>query len=141
MKNPEQKAERNTQRRTAALRRCERELAARPLEPAQPPAPDTPPEPPAPDYYPPVARPAPPPPGRGLWRRARFVYSWLKRSGPGPRATPWRPTLSGKCVLVRACDCPQGNTCRVYEPGGIAIVWPAGCDGPPAYYICRVRRR
>ncbi len=140
MKNPEQRAERNMQRRAEALQRCERTLAARPAEPPVPPAPDMAPEPPLPNY-PPYARPAPTSPGRNLWRRARFSYSWLKRSGPGPRATPWRPTLSGKCVLVRACECPQGNTCRVYDPGSIAIAWPAGCDGPPAYYVCRVRRR
>ncbi len=82
-----------------------------------------------------------PPAARELSRRARYVYSWLKRSGPGPRATPWRPTLSGKCPLVRACECPQGNTCGVYEPGSIAIHWPQGCGGPPAYVVCRVRRR
>ena len=82
-----------------------------------------------------------PPAARELPGRARYVYSWLKRSGPGPRATPWRPTLSGKCPLVRACECPQGNTCGIYEPGSIAIHWPLGCDGPPAYLVCRVRRR
>lgn len=150
MKNPQRNAERNTQRRAAALQRCERTLAARPPEPPARPEPETPPEPSGPEMtpvpapppeYPPHARPAPPPAASWLWRQARFEYSWLKRSGPGPRVTPWRPTLSGKCPLVRACECPQGNTCRVYPPGSIAVSWPLGCDGPPAYYVCRVRQR
>ncbi len=138
MRNNEQRAERNTQRRLAALQECERRLATRPPVPAAPPAPGVAPMPPDPGH--PDARPAPPA-VRYIWRQARYTYSWLKRSGPGPRTTPWRPTLSGKCVLVRACECPQGNTCRVYEPGSIAVSWPNGCDGPPAYYVCRVRRR
>ncbi len=145
MKNPPQAAEKNTRRRALALRRCERDVAmGAPAErgPAWeghfPPWPEEEPRSLPPRAYPPRGD---VPRGRGLWRRARFAYSWLKRSGPGPRTTPWRPSLSGKCVLVRACDCPQGTTCRVYEPGSIAIAWPAGCDAPPAYYVCRVRRR
>ena len=141
MNNPRQSAKNNTQRRALALRRCERGDVMRHPETRRPSWEGH--FPPWPEEEPQTYRPRreDTPRSRGLWRRARFLYSWLKRSGPGPRSTPWRPTLSGKCVLVRACDCPQGNTCRVYPPGSIAIAWPAGCDGPPAYYVCRVRRR
>ena len=140
MKNPPQAAEKNTRRRALALRRCEREVArSAPTERRPSWEDDFPPWPEEePRAYPPRRD---VPVRRWPWQDARYIYSWLKRSGPGPRRTPWRPTLSGNCVLVRACDCPQGNTCRVYPPGSIAIAWPAGCDGPPAYYVCRVRRR
>jgi len=143
MRNPRQAAERNTQRRSAALQQCNRAAINRP-------APRRADQYPPPEFgVPPVYRrtpprahdDVPPPAARALQQRAPWLYSWLKRSGPGPRATPWRPSLSGKCPLVRACDCPQGNTCRVYAPGAIAVSWPLGCDGPPAYMVCRVRRR
>ena len=139
-------AKRNTLRRAQALKRCGRKVLVERLRrewwPRWLPWPPDEVFSPGPEDLPDAREPIRPAPHeRPLWRRARFAYSWLKRSGPGPRRTPWRPTLSGKCVMVHACDCPQGNTCRVYEPGSIAIAWPAGCGGPPAYYVCRVRRR
>ena len=145
MRNSPAAARRNTLRRAQALKRCGRKVLVDRLRkewwPRWLPWPE--------DVFPPWSEDVPDayaprrerPRHRALWRRAPFLTSWLKRSGPGPRSTPWRPSLSGKCVMVRACDCPQGNTCRVYEPGSVAITWPAGCDGPPAYYVCRVRRR
>ena len=145
MKNSPQRADRNTERRAAALQQCRAGLASRRRDPGF----DMPQFPPDAAYderlrdlygrfrQPRQAR----QPRDPRWRRARFVYSWLRRAGPAPRMTPWRPTFSGKCPLVRACECPQGDTCRVYEPGSIAVYWPLGCDGPPAYVICRVRRR
>ncbi len=145
MKNTPQAAERNTARRASALRRCETELAAR-----RQPGFDMPQFPPGAafnerlrDLYDRFRRPPREArqPRDPRWRQAPFIYSWLKRAGPGPRSTPWRPSFSGKCPLVRACACPQGDTCRVYEPGSIAVYWPLGCNAPPAYVICRVRRR
>ena len=153
MNNPPEAAERNTQRRAEGLRRCR--VALQNTPPGAPyggPARDeyapegrfggegVPPYWRRGPEYPPAARPYGGA-GRGIMRNARWVYSWLKRGGPGPRASMWRPTLSGKCPLVRACACPQGDSCRMYEPGEIAIYWPLGCDGPPAYVVCRVRRR
>ncbi len=138
MKKRPEVAERNTKLRALALQRCARAQARR-----QPDVLDGPPPFPPPSS-PPDAAPWPerrPPAAGTLQRRAPFLYSWLKRSGPGPRATLWRPSLSGKCPLTRRCDCPQGNSCRVYDAGEMAIYWPLGCNGPPATVVCRVRRR
>ena len=83
------------------------------------------------------ARPVPGP------SRAPFLYQWVQISGPmpgeGPWKSGWRPSYSGKCPLVRACDC--GDTCGVYPPGSTARIWPFGCGNPPAVIQCRVRRR
>ena len=134
MRNDIRAARSNTQRRTEDLHRCA--LALRQLpQPPRAVQPADPWEPPARAYR------RATPPGRQIWGRAPFIYSWLKRSGPGPRATPWRPSISGKCPLVRACACPQGDTCRVYEPGEITVYWPLGCNAAPASVVCRVRRR
>ncbi len=130
MKKPLQAAEWKTKKRAAQLRECRSEMARRQFE-APPPV----------EQRTEIARDEPPPAARELMRRAPYAYSWLVRSGPGPRVTPWRPSVSGKCPLVRDCECPQANTCGVYEPGDIATYWPLGCEGPPALVVCRVRRR
>ncbi len=137
MRNSVKDAERNTKARLAAIEECSRRasLATRPHGRGDIGEQNVPAR---------ARREAPPPPmtSDDPRRGARHLYSWLRRGGGGgPARTPWRPTLSGKCPLVRACECPQANTCGVYPPGGIVLYWPNGCQAPPATLVCRVRRR
>ncbi len=86
------------------------------------------------------AAPLRPVPGRAS---APYLYEWAQVGGAMPAGGPWksgwRPSYSGKCPLVRACDC--GDTCGVYPPGATARIWPYGCGNSPAVIQCRVRRR
>ncbi len=71
----------------------------------------------------------------------RLVYKWVKVRGPGRRwSTRWRPTRTGKCLLVRGCECGGGSTCGVYPAGTTALYWPNGCHAAPWVIQCRVRR-
>ncbi len=86
---------------------------------------------------PPVDAYRPPRPAQG-----RYLYKWSKLRGPGPAwSTPWRPSRSGKCPLVRNCDCGGGSTCRMYSRGEAALMWPNGCYAQPIVILCNIRRR
>ena len=71
----------------------------------------------------------------------RLIYKWIKVRGPGIRwSTRWRPTRTGKCLLVRGCECGGESTCGVYPAGTTALYWPNGCRAAPWVIQCRVRR-
>jgi hypothetical protein len=74
-----------------------------------------------------------------VMRDAPFVYQWVQVRGPGRWRSGWRPSVSGKCPLVSACDCGP-ETCGVYPPGATALMWRRGCGAPPVVVQCRVRR-
>ncbi len=104
---------RQIQARRAALKRCESDLPS------------------------PVERPAR---ERGrMMGSAPFLYQWVQVRGPGRWRSGWRPSVSGKCPLVNACDCGP-ETCGVYPPGATALMWPRGCAARPVVIQCRVRR-
>ncbi len=74
--------------------------------------------------------------------QGRYLYKWTKLRGPGPAwSTPWRPSRSGQCPLVRNCECGGGSTCRMYSRGEAALMWPNGCYSQPIVILCNIRRR
>ena len=80
-----------------------------------------------------------PPQYRRAGPPAPFLYQWVQIRGRGRWRSGWRPSVSGKCPLVSACECGP-ETCGVYPPGTTALMWRDGCMAPPAVVQCRVRR-